>query len=70
MRVALRVVVVIAVFVGVAWGTARAVAHHAAGGTPVAQVQLSSAMAGLFAGGAAAVVVGIALLWQASRRRG
>jgi hypothetical protein len=38
--------------------------HHAAVGTPVAEVRLSAAMAGLFAGGAAAVVVGIALVWR------
>jgi hypothetical protein len=64
MRVMMRVVVVIAVFAGVGWGTAHAVRRHAAVGTPVAQVQLASGMAGLFAGGAAAVVVGIALVWR------
>jgi hypothetical protein len=64
MRIALRVAVVLVVFAGVGWGTARAVMHHAAVGTPVAEVRLSAAMAGLFAGGAAAVVVGIALVWR------
>jgi hypothetical protein len=64
MRVAWRVLLVVTVFVGVGWGTARAVRRHAAVGTPAAQVRLSSAMAGLFAGGAAGVVVGIALVWR------
>jgi TRAP-type C4-dicarboxylate transport system permease small subunit len=70
MRVLLRVLIVVAVFAGVGWGTARAVLHHAAMGTPATQVRLSAAMAGLFAGGAAAVVAGIGLAWRASRDRG
>jgi hypothetical protein len=69
MNVTLRVAAVIAVFVVVGWGTARAVAHHAAVGTPAAQIQLSAGMAGLFAGGAAAVVAGIALMWGRSGRQ-
>jgi hypothetical protein len=64
MWVVWRVVVVVAVFVGVGWLTARGVMHHAGLGTPAAQVRLSSAMAGLFAGGAAAVIVGIAMVWR------
>jgi len=55
---------VVAAFAGVGWFTARGVMHHAAVGTPAAEVRLSAAMAGLFAGGAAAVVVGIALVWR------
>lgn len=64
MRVAIKTVVLLMVFVGVGWLMARTVMHHAAVGTPVAEVRLSAAMAGLFAGGAAAVVVGIALVWR------
>jgi hypothetical protein len=64
MRVATRVLAVVAAFAGVGWLTASGVMHHAAVGTPVAEVRLSAAMAGLFAGGAAAVVVGIALVWR------
>jgi hypothetical protein len=70
MRIAWRVGIVAAVFVVVGWGTARAVMHHAAAGTPVAQVRLSAEMAGLFAGGAAAVLAGIGLAWWASRSHG
>jgi hypothetical protein len=36
--------------------------HAMAGGTPVAEVRLSAMMAGLFGGGAVALVVGIAVL--------
>jgi hypothetical protein len=66
MRVALRVLVVVFVFAGVGVLTAVAVTHHAVVGTPAAEVRLAAAMAGLFAGGAAAVVVGIALVWRRS----
>jgi hypothetical protein len=69
MKIVLRVGFVLLVCVGVGWGTARAVRMHATAGTPVAQVRLSSAMAGLFAGGAAAVVLGIALMWGRSGRQ-
>jgi TRAP-type C4-dicarboxylate transport system permease small subunit len=64
MRLIVRTLVLLVVFVGVGWLTGRTVAHHAAAGTPVAEVRLSAAMAALFAGGAAAVVVGIALVWR------
>jgi hypothetical protein len=64
MRLALRVVVLLVVFVGVGLLTAHAVMHHALAATPVAEVRLSAAMAGLFAGGAAAVVLGIAMVWR------
>jgi hypothetical protein len=64
MRFAVRILVLLLVFAGVGWFTAHAVMHHAAAATPVAEVRLSAAMAGLFAGGAAAVVVGIALVWR------
>jgi len=62
MRLARRIAILLAVFLGVGWLTARVVMHHAAVGTPAAQIRLSSAMAGLFAGGAAAVIVGIAMV--------
>jgi hypothetical protein len=65
MRVFWRAMVILVVFAGVGWLAARAVmAHAVAGGAPLAEMRLSSAMAGLFSGGAAAVVVGIALLWK------
>jgi hypothetical protein len=64
MRIALRSLVLLLVFVGVGWFTARHVETRAVAGTPAAEVRLASAMAGLFAGGAAVVVVGIALLWK------
>ena len=64
MRVALRTFVLLAVFAAVGWVTARVVMHHAAVVTPITEVRLSAAMAGLFAGGAAVVVVGIAMMWK------
>jgi len=65
MRVAGRVVLLIAVFAGVGWLTARGVmAHVASGGAMQPEVRLAGAMAGLFAGGAAAVLVGIAMVWR------
>jgi hypothetical protein len=60
--------VVVVVFVGVGWLTARTViAHSAPGGMYALQVRLGSAMAGLFAGGIAATLVLIALLWKRSK---
>jgi hypothetical protein len=65
MRVVVRAVVLLAVFVGVWWVVAREVTTHAvAGGAPVAEVRLSGEMAGLFAGGLAVVAVGIAMVWR------
>ena len=65
MGLAWRAAVVLAVFAGVGWLMARAViAHAAAGGAPIAEVRLAAAMAGLFAGAAAALVVGIAMVWR------
>jgi hypothetical protein len=57
-----KIVGVVVVAVGVGILTALAVAHHAVSGTPVAEVRLAAAMAGLFAGGAALVVVGLVVL--------
>jgi hypothetical protein len=67
MRLAWRFVVVCVVFVVVGWITATAVVAHAAnGGTTESQIRLAGAMAGLFAGGAAATLAGIVLV--ATRR--
>jgi hypothetical protein len=64
MRVAVRTLVLLAIFAGVGWVTARAVMDHVASkGAMEPEVRLSGAMAGLFAGGAATLVVGIAMVW-------
>ncbi len=69
MRVAVRVFVLVAVFAGVGWLTARAVMDHVASrGAMQPEVRLSGAMAGLFAGGAATLVVGIAMVWSRGKR--
>jgi hypothetical protein len=68
MRVALRVIALVAVFGGVGWWTARAVMDHVASrGAMQPEVRLSGAMAGLFAGGAATLVLGITMV--RSRRK-
>ena len=68
MRVAVRVLVLVGVFAGVGWLTARAVMGHVAGaGAMQPEVRLSGAMAGLFAGGAAALLVGIGMVWARKR---
>jgi hypothetical protein len=64
MRLALQAVIVLLVFATVAWISAHGVIAHAVAGTPSAQVRLSAAMAGLFAGGAAAVITAIAMFWK------
>ena len=64
MRVALRVLILVAVFAGVGWMTARAVMNHvASAGAMQPEVRLAGAMAGLFAGGAVTLIVGIAMVW-------
>ena len=64
MRVALRALVLVAVFAGVGWVTARAVMNHvASAGAMQPEVRLAGAMAGLFAGGAVTLIVGIAMVW-------
>jgi hypothetical protein len=69
MRVAVRALVLVAVFVGVGWFTARAVMSHVASrGAMQPEVRLSGAMAGLFAGGAVTLVVGIAMAWSRGKR--
>ena len=64
MRTLWRGAVVLAVFVGVGWCASHVVMVHelAKAGAPVAEVRLASWMAGLFGGGLAAVLVGIALV--------
>jgi hypothetical protein len=65
MRLALRVLVLVGVFAGVGWWTARVVMGHvASGGAMQPEVRLAGAMAGLFAGGAVTLVVGIAMVWR------
>ncbi len=65
MRIAMRVLVLLIVFVGVGWLAARGVMDHAARrGAMQPEVRLSGAMAGLFAGGAATVIAGIAMAWR------
>lgn len=65
MRVAMRTLVLLAVFAGVGWLTARTVMDRVASkGAMEPEVRLSGAMAGLFAGGAATLVMGIAMVWS------
>jgi hypothetical protein len=69
MRVALRTLVLVGVFAGVGWLTARAVMNRVESkGAMQPEVRLSGAMAGLFAGGAATLVVGIAMVWTRGKR--
>jgi len=68
MRVALRAVLVLAVFGAVGLLAARAVLGRAAPATPAPEVHLAAAMAGLFAGGAAAALTLIAMLWTGRHR--
>ncbi len=65
MRVAMRALILVAVFAGVGWWTARAVMNHVESkGAMQPEVRLSGAMAGLFAGGAVTLIVGIAMVWS------
>ena len=69
MRMVWRALVVVAVCVGVGLATADGVVKHAVNaGAAESQVRLAGAMAGLFAGGAAAVVVGIAMALMAGKK--
>ena len=64
MRVAMRALVLVAVFAGVGWTTARVVMSHvASAGAMQPEVRLAGAMAGLFAGGAVTLIAGIAMVW-------
>jgi hypothetical protein len=65
MAVVWRVIVVLAVFIVVAFAASHVVMQHellTKVGAPFAEVRLVSWMAGLFAGGVGAVVAGIAVL--------
>jgi len=69
MRYAWRAILLVVVFVGVGLATADGVVRHAVNaGAAESQIRLAGAMAGLFAGGAAAVVVGIAMALAGGRR--
>ena len=69
MRVALRALVLVGVFAGVGWFTAQTVMDHVASrGAMQPEVRLSGAMAGLFAGGAVTLIVGIAMAWSRGQR--
>jgi len=64
MRFLWRVVLVLVVFVGVGRITSQIVGRHATqAGAYEPEVRLGAAMAGLFAGGFAATVVGIVVIW-------
>lgn len=68
MRIVMRILLLLLVFVGVGWVTTTEVMRHTESqaqnsGTMESQVRLAGEMAGLFAGGAATVIVGIALVW-------
>jgi hypothetical protein len=59
----LRVLAVVAVFLGVGYATMHLlIARAVARGAPEYSVRLGGAMGGLFVGGGAAVLVGLALL--------
>ena len=69
MRLGLRILVLVGIFAGVGWWTARGVMGHVAGrGAMQPEVRLSGAMAGLFAGGAATLIAGIAMVWTRPKR--
>ena len=68
MRVAWRVLLVLTTFAIVGYTAMHVlVAHAVAKGTPEYAVRLGAAMGGLFIGGGAAVLVGIALLVSGKR---
>ncbi len=66
-----RIFLLLAVFLGVGFWAAQAlIAHAVAGGTPEYSVRLAGAMGGLFAGGGAAVLVALALVFGGGRSKG
>ena len=72
MRYAWRAVLVLGVFLGVGFTVMHLVmhlviAHSVDVGTPATEIRLAGAMAGLFAGGAAACLAGIATMWGRPR---
>ncbi len=59
-----QILLLVAVFLGVGFAVAHAlIAHAVAAGTPEYNVRLAGAMGGLFAGGAATVLVSLALFF-------
>ena len=63
-----RIVLLLALFLGVGCWTAHAlIAHAVAAGTPEYKVRLAGAMGGLFAGGGATMIAGLALLLEKPR---
>lgn len=65
-----RILLLLAVFLGVGLWTGQAlIAHAVAAGTPEYEVRLAGAMGGLFAGGGATALTGLALLLARPRRR-
>ena len=68
LRLVGRILLLLAVFLGVGFWAAHAlIAHAVAAGTPEYRVRLAGAMGGLFAGGAAAVLVFLALVFGGRR---
>ncbi len=70
MKLALRTLLLLAVFIGVGLLTYHAVLNHSAqqAGAYLPATRLAAMMAGLFAGGAATVLTGIALALTSRRR--
>ena len=65
-----RILLILAVFLGVGLWTGQAlIAHAVAGGTPEYSVRLAGAMGGLFAGGGAAALTGLACVLARPGRR-
>jgi len=66
MRIVWRAALVLVVFGAAALAASHLVMQHelAKAGAPFPEVRLVSWMAGLFTGGLAALLVGIALLWK------
>jgi hypothetical protein len=63
MKNSLRALIILFVFCLTAWYTSRLVTTHTEeSNTPASQLRLAGAMAGLFAGGAAAMFVGIVFI--------
>lgn len=68
LRLVGRILLLLAVFLGVGlWSAHALIAHAVAEGTPEYRVRLAGAMGGLFAGGGAAALVLLALVF--GRRR-
>lgn len=68
MRIAIRSVVLLAVFLSVGWLASHGVMRRAANrGAMQPEVRLAGAMAGLFAGGATTLIAGIAMIWTSNR---